>query len=372
MKVILYKSKPGLQLFFIFCGAALLMAAYEFAKEWTFKGSLTDWESHSITIFITAAFATVAGWMMRNWVNKVNEQLNVATVAFESQDGMIITDAKNKILRVNRAFTEITGYTDQEAIGQTPGMLSSGLHDSAFYAEMWECIRNTGSWQGEIFNRRKNGEIYPERLSITAVKGTDGRITNYIGVLVDEQVRHLAFYDPLTGLPNRRLLVDRINQAMVASKRSGQYGAVMFMDMDNFKTLNDTQGHDAGDMLLSEVANRIKHCVREMDTVARIGGDEFVVVLRELSMDMEKSRKQAGIIAEKIRAALAQPYVLTIQSRTDSKDSIEHRCSSSIGVALFFDHIPDADDIIKQSDVAMYQAKREGRNLVRFYDANNA
>ena len=370
MKVILYKSKPALQLFFIFCGAALLMAAYEFTKEWIFKGSLTDWESHTITIFITAAFATAAGWMMRGWVVKLSEQLNVATVAFESQDGMMITDAKNRILRVNRAFTEITGYTGQEAIGQTPRMLSSGFHDSAFYTEMWESIRHSGSWQGEIFNRRKNGDIYPERLSITAVKGPAGNITNYIGVLVDEQVRHLAFYDPLTGLPNRRLLVDRISQAMLASKRGGHYGAVMFLDLDNFKILNDTQGHEAGDMLLSEVANRIKHCVREMDTVARLGGDEFVVVLRELYVDMEKSQKQAAVIAEKIRTALARPYILTTQAESDARDNIEHRCSSSIGVALFRDHVPSADEVLKQADSAMYQAKRGGRNVVRFHEAN--
>ncbi len=361
MKVFLYKSRLELQLLVIFVCSALVMATYEFVKEMLFE-DLDPWESHLITIFVTAAFATIAAVFMRRLINKLNEQLNIAAVAFESQDGMLVTDARKRILRVNSAFTQITGYTEQESIGKTPKILRSGLHDAAFYEEMWGSIRRTGGWQGEIYNRRKNGEIYPERLSISAVKDASGKVSNYVGVLVDETVRNLAFYDALTHLPNRRLLNDRVSQAMVASKRNGHYGAVMFLDLDNFKPLNDNHGHDIGDLLLIEVAKRISACVREMDTVARLGGDEFVVVLRELTANREESTRQAAAIAEKIRTTLALPYVLTIQPN----DQIEHRCSSSIGVVLFNDHETGAEEVLKQADLAMYRAKKAGRNTVSF------
>jgi diguanylate cyclase (GGDEF)-like protein/PAS domain S-box-containing protein len=307
---------------------------------------------------------------MRRWLNQINEQLNIAAVAFDSQDGMVVTDAQQVILRTNRAFTDITGYSMEEVIGRTPKMLSSGLHDKAFYSDMWQSIRRTGTWHGEIYNRRKDGEVFPERLSISAVRGHSGQITHYVGVLVDETMHQLAFYDSLTCLPNRRLLSDRIGQALLASKRSGSYGAVMFLDLDDFKSLNDSHGHEAGDLLLAEAAGRISDCLREMDTVARWGGDEFVVVLRELTATQAESTRQAGIIAEKIRAALARSYVMTIQSGNDTKETITHRCSSSIGVALFNGHAQTADDILKQADIAMYQAKGIERNSVRFYEAH--
>lgn len=345
------------------------MTAFEFLKESFFNGSLTSWESHLMTIFVTAGCAAGAAMFMRKWLNQVNEQLNVAAVAFDSRDGMIVTDAQQVILRANRAFTDITGYSRDEVVGRTPKMLSSGLHDKAFYSDMWQSLRRTGTWHGEIYNRRKNGEVFPERLSISAIKGHADEVTHYVGVLVDETMHQLAFYDSLTCLPNRRLLSDRIGQALLASKRSGHYGAVMFLDLDDFKSLNDSRGHEAGDLLLAEAAVRISDCLREMDTVARWGGDEFVVVLRELANTQAESARQACAIAEKIRAALALPYVMTIRSGNDDpKGTITHRCSSSIGVALFNGHAQTADDILKQADIAMYQAKGVGRNTVRFYD----
>ena len=303
-------------------------------------------------------------------------ELRIAATAFESQEGMIVTDANMTILRVNPAFTAVTGYTAQEAVGQTPRLLKSGRHDVGFYAAMWKSILHTGAWRGEIWNRRKNGEVYPEQLTITAVKGADEKITHYIATLHDiterkqteKQIVMLAFYDALTQLPNRRLLNDRLGQAMAASKRSGRYGALMFLDLDKFKPLNDTHGHGVGDLLLIEVARRISGCVRETDTVARFGGDEFVVLLSELGEDKAESTAQAGLIAEKIRVHLAEPYLLTIQGEGNAESTVEHNCTATIGAVLFINHEARQGDILKWADMAMYQAKEEGRNLIRFYD----
>ena len=190
--------------------------------------------------------------------------------------------------------------------------------------------------------------------------------------LVEEEIRNLAFYDELTKQPNRRLLNDRLAQCMAASKRSGHYGALMFLDLDNFKPLNDAYGHSVGDLLLVEVARRINKCVREVDTVSRFGGDEFVVILSELDTDKAKSITEAGIVAEKIRVALAKPYLLTIRQNGKAETTVEHRCTSSIGVVVFIDHKYRAEDIIKWADLAMYQAKNDGRNLIRFFDSKAA
>lgn len=183
----------------------------------------------------------------------------------------------------------------------------------------------------------------------------------------EQNIRNFAYYDTLTQLPNRRLLNDRLGQAMSVSKRSGRYGVVMFMDLDNFKSLNDTHGHDMGDLLLIEVGRRITHCVREMDTVARFGGDEFVVILSELDSDKERSIAQAGIVAEKIRASLAEPYVLTCTQKESKESTIEHHCTASIGVVPFMNHENSPQEIFKYADIAMYQAKENGRNKVSFF-----
>ncbi len=310
---------------------------------------------------------------------QANLQQRIAATAFESQEGMLITDAQKKILRVNRAFCDITGYSAEEAVGQTPRLLQSGLHDAAFYASMMQSLRCNGIWQGEIWDRRKNSEVYPEWLMITAVKDDAGEITNYVGALTDiterklaeDEIRSLAFYDSLTQLPNRRLLNDRLGQTLVSSKRGGGYGALMFLDLDNFKPLNDTYGHAVGDLLLIEAAGRLRTCVREMDTVSRFGGDEFVVVLSDLNGDKTESTSQAGIIAEKIRLALSEPYCLTVIPKGNGATSItiEHHCTASIGVTLFTHAEMGQDDILKWADGAMYQAKEAGRNLVRFYES---
>jgi diguanylate cyclase (GGDEF)-like protein/PAS domain S-box-containing protein len=302
-------------------------------------------------------------------------ELRIAATAFESQEGMMVTDANSVILRVNRAFTEITGYTAEEAVGQTLRLLKSGHHDADFYREMWETINRTGGWQGEIWDRRKNGEVYLKWITISAVKDANGVVTHYVGAHYDiterkqteDQVRQLAFYDPLTQLPNRRLLNDRLSQTMAASKRSVRYSALMFLDLDNFKPLNDTHGHVVGDLLLIEVADRLKNCVREMDTVARFGGDEFVVILSDLNADKAESTSQAKTVAEKIRNTLSEPYLLTIKHEGKVDGTVKHHCTASIGVVMFINHEASQDDILKWADAAMYQAKEAGRNLIRFY-----
>ena len=227
---------------------------------------------------------------------RAEEELRIAAIAFDSQEGMMVTDSHGVIVRVNHAFTRLTGYRAEEAVGQTPALLHSGRHDKMFYDHMWQILKEKGYWQGEVWNRRKNGKIYAEWLTISAVKKPDGETTHYVGSFTEitqnaeaeAEVHRLAYYDPLTHLPNRRLLMDRLGQALASSTRSGHYGAVVFMDLDNFKTLNDTRGHAVGDLLLAEVAKRLQDGMREGDTISRLGdtisrlgGDEFVLVLEE-------------------------------------------------------------------------------------------
>lgn len=337
-------------------------------SEFPLELSLAQWQAANGRLF-TAIIRDITTR------KQVDSELRIAATAFESQDGMVITDANKVILRVNHAFTEITGYTAEDAVGRTPNLLNSGRHDAAFFDMMWESIRQTGTWHGEIWNRRKNGEVYPEQLTITAVKGENNEITHYVATMHDitrrkqaeEQIRALAFYDTLTQLPNRRLLNDRLGKAMAASKRSGHYGALMFLDLDNFKPLNDTFGHNVGDLLLIEVAHRLAGCVREVDTVARFGGDEFVVMLGELDADKAGSTAQAGFVGEKIRSALAEPYLLKIQQEGKAETTVEHHCTSSIGIVLFINHEASVEDILKWADAAMYQAKEHGRNRIHFH-----
>ncbi len=294
-------------------------------------------------------------------------ELRIAATAFEAQEGMLVTDANAIILRVNQAFTHITGYTAEEVIGKNPRLLQSGQQDSNFYAAMWESINSNGSWQGEIWNRRKNGEVYPEHLTITAVKDRNNIITNYVATIMDitlskaavDKIERLAFYDPLTGLPNRRLLQDRLKPALASSQRSGRRGALLFIDMDNFKILNDSLGHDMGDLLLQRVAQRLEGCVREVDTVARLGGDEFVVMLEDLSEQSVEAAVQIEVIGNEILSALNQPYWLA---------SHEYHNTSSIGATLFNGHEQSVDELLKQADIAMYQAKASGRNALCFFD----
>jgi len=306
---------------------------------------------------------------------QAEQQLRIAATAFEAQEGMLVCDADNVILRVNRAFTEITGYSAEEAIGQTPRLLRSGRQDADFYRAMWQDVRRTGAWQGEIWNRRKNGEVYPEWLTISAVKGDDGETSHYVATLTDitlrksaeDEIQHLAFYDPLTHLPNRRLLLDRLERALASSARHKRYGALMLLDIDNFKTLNDTLGHAVGDQLLLEVATRLTASVREGDTVARLSGDEFVVILEDLDAEA-MAAAQAENVAVKMRAALNQPYLLDLAFSEDKLGKRSHHSTSSIGITMFRGHTATVDELMQRADTAMYQAKAAGRNTLRFFD----
>lgn len=297
----------------------------------------------------------------------IEAELRIAAATFLTQEGIAVTDPDGLILRVNPAFSDITGYSSEEAIGRTPAILKSNRHDLDFYKQMWSAVQEKGTWQGEIWNRRKSGEVYPVWLNITAVRDGEGRVTHFVGTFQDittrkqaeEEIRSLAFYDPLTRLPNRRLLQDRLQQAMAAGARKEKWCALLFLDLDNFKTLNDTKGHDVGDLLLVEVAQRLKSSVREEDTVARLGGDEFIVMLENLSGEEGEAAGQAEIVGHKILVMLNQTYNLGLH---------EYHGTPSIGVALFRGQEVKAEELFKRADVAMYQAKAAGRNTLRFFD----
>jgi diguanylate cyclase (GGDEF)-like protein/PAS domain S-box-containing protein len=298
---------------------------------------------------------------------KSETELKIAATAFEAQESMMVMDANHLILRVNQSFTKMTEYTANEVVGQHASMFRAGNTDESFYAAIWDRAKKEGFWQGEIQSRRKNGEVYPVHVSISAVKNQAGMIINYVSTLADitmskaaeEEIKHLAYYDLLTGLPNRRLLLDRLTQALTFSARSGKEGALLFIDLDHFKTLNDTEGHAIGDLLLQQVAERLTAVVREGDTVARLGGDEFVVMLEDLSEVALEAAAQTEAIGEKILVAISQLYLL---------DKHEHHSTSSIGATLFNNHQSGIDELLKQADIAMYQAKKAGRNTLRFFD----
>lgn len=299
--------------------------------------------------------------------DRAAEQIRIAATAFEAQEGIIITDAQKRILRVNAAFTEITGYSSEEAVGATPSILKSDRHDDDFYQKMWDSISQNGVWQDEIWNRRKNGEIYPEWLNITAVMKDCGEVTHYVGTMTDiterkaaaAEIEHLAYHDSLTQLPNRRLLLNRLEQALLAAARSHNRGALLYIDLDNFKVLNDTRGHDAGDELLIEVAERLLTCVRKEDTLARFGGDEFMIMLKDLGQDPQEAAGKIRRVGEKVLMELGQPYKITGQI---------HHITPSIGITLFVGTQSSVQELLKQADIAMYQAKNDGRNTLRYFD----
>lgn len=303
-------------------------------------------------------------------VKQVEQELRVVATVFQSQEGMMVTDDKHVILRVNNAFTKITGYTEADAIGKTPKILSSGRHGAEFYSAMWSELDMIGQWQGEIWDRRKNGEIYPQWLNITAVKSSVGVITNYVATITDitarklaeDELHLLAFYDPLTKLPNRRLFEDRLHLVMTSSARTGLYSALLFVDLDHFKYSNDSLGHGVGDLILKMVSQRLVLSVREGDTVARIGGDEFMVMLVNLHESLDQASFLAETIANKILHAIDQPFILA---------GFECDTTASIGVSLFRGQDEAMEKIQKKADMAMYSAKTDGRNRVSFFKEFN-
>jgi diguanylate cyclase (GGDEF)-like protein/PAS domain S-box-containing protein len=299
--------------------------------------------------------------------NKTEEQLRIAAAAFEAQEGIAVLGADRRILRVNRAFTEITGYANEEVVGKTPTQLRSDKHDDAFYQTLWDRIARKGSWQGEVWYRRKCGELYPAWFNTVAVKRDSGEISHYVATMVDlterkaaeKQIEHLAYYDSLTQLPNRRLFRDRLQQALAGCARSGRKGALLFIGLDNLKILNETAGHDVGDLLLVEAARRIAGCVREGGTAARVGDDEFVVLLEELGDCVVEAGARAKDTGESVLSALNRPYAIAERL---------HHSAPSIGVTLFIDAVDSLDELLKQADIAMSQAKRAGGAALCFFD----
>lgn len=303
---------------------------------------------------------------------KKAEALHLSAVAFETQEAILITNAQESIIKVNDAFTRITGYSEAEVLGKTPRILCSGKHDQAFYEQMWKSLHEKGFWQGDLWNKRKNGEIYAQSLTITAIRngtGQDALITNYLAnfnditshIIAQKQIHDMAYHDSLTHLPNRSLLLENIQKALLKQRSSHHYAALIFIDLDRFKALNDHHGHDAGDRLLIHVAKRLVESIRHSDTAARLGGDEFVILLENLGSSYEKAFEQVNAIAHKILAYLCQPYTLP---------SLTYSVEASLGCTLFsYNANKDAQALLKEADGAMYVAKNsDGHTPICFWD----
>jgi diguanylate cyclase (GGDEF)-like protein/PAS domain S-box-containing protein len=294
---------------------------------------------------------------------KSRQTLQLAERVIESSfEGIIVTDENVRIEFVNPAFTQLTGYTAEEAIGRSPELLSSGRHDAEFYQRMWQSLQTHGYWRGEIWNRRKTGELYLELLTITSITNDKGKVTHYAGLFTDitqdkrneEQIRQLAYYDALTGIPNRRLLEDRLEHAIRHAHRTGMLLAVIFMDLDEFKEVNDSLGHAVGDELLLQFTHRVRSCLREDDTLARLGGDEFIVLLPEM-----ENLDHVMAVAERLIGINDQPYLAHGNSL---------KIGSSLGVSLYPEDGSTVGELINGADVAMYRSKRDGRNRYHLFN----
>ncbi|MFP4280665.1 MAG: EAL domain-containing protein, partial [Halochromatium sp.] len=298
---------------------------------------------------------------------EAEREMRIAATAFETRQAMVVTDAAQRILRVNRAFRETTGYRQDEVIGQTPALLKSGRHEAVFYRELWQALNQHGQWQGEIWNRRKNGQIYPAWLHISVVTDEEGRVSHYVGAFEDlsrhkqaeAQIHSLSYFDVLTKLPNRRLFIDRLQQALRTSDWSRHHGAVFFIDLDDFSALNDTQGHDVGDKVLIKIAHNLVAAVAGDDTVARLGSDEFVVIIENLDPQTEASLLQAKHAGERLLAAIRQPLQI---------EGSEYVITASMGVSLFDGATDSVTALLKRADAAMLQVRKIGRDCLHFFD----
>lgn len=293
----------------------------------------------------------------------MEQRLRQSAAMFESaREGVMVVDANECILVVNRAFCELTGYSSKEALGQTPRLLQSGRQNKAFYTQMWAQIEATGYWQGEIWNRRKSGEVYPQLLSVSAVKDQNQQLTHYVGVFSDisqlkdaaEKLDYLAHHDPLTGLPNRLLLFARLEHSLEVARRDHKSLALLMLDLDRFKDVNDSYGHLAGDELLQMVAERLTSRLRGIDTVTRLGGDEFALLLEDLSHPQD-----AALVAAEIIEALSDPWRLSM--------GVEVRIGTSIGISLYPQHGGSSEELLQHADAALYLAKAEGRGTFKYF-----
>lgn len=301
---------------------------------------------------------------------EAEQQQRIAATAFETQDGILISDQNNRIIRVNKAFQKISGYSEAEVLGQTPAILQSGKHDTAFYKHMFEQLMSKGSWEGEVWNRRKDGDVYPEWLSISTVHDHQGEISHYVATFKDiserkaseRQIRQLHYYDSLTRLANRTLLLEEMSFLLHEKGLRNKQGAVLFIDIDHFKDVNDVWGHNIGDQLLQQVAARLVESTRSKDMVARFGGDEFLVLLEptDTTINADRAIYRASHVADKLLKALARAFGL---------NGVDYQIAASIGIAVFDEHCHEPLDIIKQAELAMYEAKSAGRSRHCFYEA---
>jgi len=299
--------------------------------------------------------------------SRVDEQLRIAATAFEAQEGIVILDADKRILRVNHAFVEMTGHVADEVVGKTPRQIARDPRAGELLSAIADCVARDGFWRGELPAQRSSGEFFPTWTTVATVRGAVGETTHYVVTMTDvterkraeKEIVNLAYYDRLTGLPNRRLLRDRLEQALAGSARNGRHGALLFIDLDNFKLVNDTSGHEVGDQLLVEVARRLEACLGAAGGAARVGGDEFVALIEDLSENRQEAAALAKKTGETILAALNVPYGLP--------SGVRHS-SPSIGVAMFSGGGDTCEEMLKQADIAMYEAKAAGRNALRFFD----
>ena len=298
--------------------------------------------------------------------NRSSDDVDIGRLAAlifdQTPNGIVVTDKAGTVEQVNPAFSKVTGYTEDEVLGKNIGILKSGRHDAAFYEDMWASIENTGSWQGQIWNRRKNGQVYPEWLSIFSLEDNGGSVQHYVAIFCDiselrqpdNQLLYLAYHDPLTRLPNRLLFHDRVERAITRAARHKGLFALLFLDLDGFKTINDTWGHQVGDSALQTVAGRLTQSVRRADTIARFGGDEFVILIEGI-----RNMSDATALAQKLLDHVRVPIPVANES---------HTLTASIGIAIYPTHGPTAQRLIERADAAMYEAKHSGKNRYKLSD----
>ncbi|MCT7634032.1 diguanylate cyclase [Aliarcobacter butzleri] len=297
---------------------------------------------------------------------KQESELRLSSYAFDSSAPMIITDVYNNIIKVNQAFCKIMGYSKEEIVGQNPRIFKTAHQDKEFVENLWNSLKINGNWSGDVYNKKANDEIIALKATITVIKNQDEKITNYLGQYMDNSeqkdkekiLEYQATHDNLTGLPNRLLLTDRIEHAITKTVRHKIFGGLIFIDLDNFKAVNDTLGHDIGDILLITVAKKIKQVIRDEDTVSRIGGDEFIVLIDNIGNNSIDAKKNITSLAEKIKETLNA--ITHIEGHVNIS-------TPSIGITLFSDASVSVKDIIKQADTAMYSAKKQGKNAIEFF-----
>ncbi|MCC8998347.1 MAG: EAL domain-containing protein [Candidatus Contendobacter sp.] len=331
------------------------------AWDYVLKGRMTR-----LPFAVKAALERKKTWTIQA---EAEAALRLQSTALQAAaNAIIITDRDGVIQWVNRAFSTLTGYTLIEAVGKNPcDLVRSGRHDKEFYKSLWDTILSGRVWCGELTNRRKDGSFYPEEQTITPVRDGQGQISHFIAIkqniterkMAEAEIHNLAYYDALTGLPNRQLFRDRLAQALAAARRSNHWGAVLFVDLDQFKRINDARGHDVGDLLLKQVSERLTGCRRDEDTVARQGGDEFVVLLVNLGTTQSSVIRLATRVAEKIRSTLIEPFHI---------GELDYYIGASIGITVFPKAVENVDDLLREADTAMYRAKEAGRNTVSYFE----